>query len=151
MSTNEHLTSLRATLQNLSGACDLLHATLTAEKQAISSRDLTALARCGEEKQAQLQEVESLETQRTKLIESLGWNERERYPNEQLAQAWQEVLTRLQACQDANEVNGAILRNQQQQIQKTLDIVAGKDAPSSTYQADGTATHRANNSPIAKA
>lgn len=151
MTSNEHLLTLRTVLQQLHGACERLLQILQAETEAINQRDLNALTSCGETKQAQLQTVESLETQRCQALALLGWQDGAEYPDSALTALWQAVLEQLRSCQDANEVNGALLRNQQDLVQKTLDIMSGGNGPATLYQADGTAAITANKLPIAKA
>ena len=151
MTSPEHLLPLRTVLLELHAACERLLQILQAETEAISKRDLSALTSCGENKQAQLQAVEALETQRRQALLQLGWQDGAEFPDASLNELWQAVLQQLQQCQNANEVNGALLRNQQDLVQKTLDIMSGGNGPATLYQADGTATRSASKLPIAKA
>ncbi len=155
MSSAQAIATLHSVLQHvleqLHDACQQLRQTLEAETDAISHRDLDALTRCGETKKAQLQAVEALDAQRQQTLTQLGWSDSSELNDASLNKLWQTVLTQLQSCQDANEVNGALLRHQQDTVQKTLAIMSGGNGPATLYQADGKASHSANNLPIAKA
>ena len=66
------------------------------------------------------------------------------------------MLEALRNCQEANEVNGAIVRTHQTQTQRALDLLAGRDSGQTLYEASGYETGRvqaarANSGEISKA
>ena len=143
--------SLAAVLEQLVSTVTALGQTLHEEADAIVSRNTSALARCNTAKQTQLSAIDALDHQRRTLLSKLGWEETSDFPEPRLNQIWQALLIQLQTCQDANQANGVMLDTQRMHTQKTLDLIAGNNAETQVYQADGSASQHATKQPFAKA
>jgi len=145
------LAQLRTLLRRLQQACTTLQDTLNAEGDAIRKRDMPALMDCGESKQRQLAELETLKQQRRDCLAALGWAEDNPLPDAAAAELWRETLKSLESCQEINQVNGTMLQIQHSQIEKVLHLVAGAEGSSGLYQADGLTNRMTARAPIAKA
>lgn len=143
--------SLRAVLQELLSCARALNETLLAERTALSEHNLNTLNRHTEAKKDHLLRLEALELQRRQLHNTLGVEPDRELIVPGLDALWEAVRTTLRACQEANEVNGAIVRSHHRQTQRALDLLAGRDGATSIYAADGLPASRTLSEEIAKA
>ncbi|MGE0623954.1 MAG: flagella synthesis protein FlgN [Pseudomonadales bacterium] len=151
MNEGAHAQSLRAVLQELLTCAQALEKTLLAERTALSEHNLNTLNRHTEAKKDHLLRLEALELQRRQLLNSLGVSPGQDLILPGLDALWQAVRTALRACQEANEVNGAIVRTHHRQTQRALDLLAGRDGAESVYAANGLPASRSLSEEIAKA
>ena len=151
MNEGAHAQSLRAVLQELLVCAAALNETLLAERQALSEHNLNTLNRHTEAKKDHLLRLEVLELQRRQLLNALGVAPGADLIVPGLDSLWQEVRATLKRCQEANEVNGAIVRTHHRQTQRALDLLAGRDGAETVYAADGLPASRSLSEEIAKA
>ena len=142
---------LQAVLEDQLETSRALREILTMEQRAIADRDYDALNQCGEDKQTQLMRLESLEVERRQFFEAMNVDVKSDPEDAVLADLWHSVLDMLAGCQKANEVNGAMVRTQSTQIQRALDLLAGREGPNAVYEANGMATTGSSPRTIAKA
>lgn len=143
--------SLRAVLEELLSCTRNLHTTLLAERDALTEHNLNSLNSHTDAKKDYLVRIEALEVQRRQLLNTLGFDPSQDAIVPELESLWESVLGELRRCQEANEVNGAIVRTHQTQTQRTLDLLAGRDGGQTVYEADGLPAARLNSGEIAKA
>lgn len=151
MTTGAHTQSLRAVLEELLECTRNLHNTLLAERTALAEHNLSTLNAHTDNKKDHLLRLEALEIQRRSLLNSLGFDPNTDAIVPELESLWQKVLEALRNCQEANEVNGAIVRTHQAQTQRALDLLAGRDGQQSVYEANGMPANRLSSGEIAKA
>lgn len=147
--------TLRDVLDDLLNCSRALHETLDAERDALTEHNLNSLNQHTEVKKELLIRLEALEVQRRQILNNSAVG----LPSKQgqdliipeLEALWQVILTELRECQDANEINGSILRTHHSQTQHALDLLAGRDRREMIYEADGLPAARADSGEIAKA
>lgn len=111
-----------------------LNTCLARERESLLGRDPDTLAACVETKRTHMAQLEALDAKRTHLFNELGYTDGPHDAN--TSRVWQALLDELQACQTANETNGAVVRLQSSHVQKALDTLTGTDA-TPTYAANG--------------
>jgi len=124
-----------------------LETALAGERAALEGRDAAALDEAGAHKQEHLSRLETLDSQRRRLLADRGYPGAsggveallaECTPSHPLSALWQELAAAAERCRDANTTNGAIVHLRQRQIARALDVLRG--APGNTapvYEADG--------------
>ena len=143
--------ALRHILNDLLDCSRSLQRTLLAERDSLTEHNLNTLNRHAEEKKDTLVHLEALEVQRRQILNGLGLDTKHESIVPELEDLWQLVLEALRDCQDANEVNGAIVRTHHAQTQRALDLLAGRDSRQTVYQSDGLSSASARSEEIAKA
>ena len=151
MASGADVQSLRTVLEELLVSSRALQDTLIQEREALTEHNLSSLNQHTETKKNQLVTLEALELKRRQLLKELGFDPMTDVIVPELEALWQEVLTALRACQEGNEVNGAIVRTHQTQTQRALDLLAGRDTRQNVYAADGLPASRLRSDEIAKA
>lgn len=151
MAASADLQSLRTVLEELLACSRALKETLTLEREALTEHNLSSLNQHTETKKSQLVTLEALELKRRQLLKHMGFDPLADVIVPGLEGLWQEVLAALRACQEDNEVNGAIVRTHQTQTQRALDLLAGRDTRQDVYAADGLPAARLRSDEIAKA
>ncbi len=151
MSEGAHPQSLRAVLEALLQCSRALKDTLLAERAALADHNLNTLTQHSEAKKDLLIRLEALELQRRQQLKGLGLDFAQDPIVPGLEALWQSVLESLRECQEANEVNGAMVRTHQNHTQRALDLLAGRDARQSVYSADGLPATPGLHGEIAKA
>jgi flagella synthesis protein FlgN len=147
---------LRHVLEELLECSIRLQDTLIAERDALTQHNLNTLNAHTEAKKDLLVRLEALEVQRRAQLKQLGFDPNQDAIVPELSSLWQQVLEALRGCQEANEVNGAIVRTHQTQTQRALDLLAGRDSDQTLYEASGyqetrVPAARANSGEISKA
>ena len=151
MSQGASLQPLRDVLTELLECSRRLHDTLLAERESLTQHNLNTLNAHTEAKKDLLLRLEALELQRRAQLNQLGFDPGQDAIVPELESLWQRVLEALRICQEANEVNGAILRTHQTQTQRALDLLAGRDSSQTTYEASGYQAARPRSGEISKA
>ncbi len=151
MNPGARLQPLRAVIEELLDCAERLHQTLLDEREALTRHNLNTLNAHTEEKKDLLLHLEALEMQRRAQLNQLGFDAAQDALVPELETLWQRVLDALRRAQEANEVNGAIVRTHQTQTQRALDLLAGRDGEQTLYQADGYQSSRLKSGEIAKA
>ena len=147
---------LRHVLEELLECSTRLQDALIAERDALTQHNLNTLNAHTEAKKDLLIRLEALEVQRRAQLIQLGFDPSQDAIVPELESLWQQVLEALRGCQEANEVNGAIVRTHQTQTQRALDLLAGRDSDQTLYEASGyqqtrVQAARANSGEISKA
>ena len=135
------MTDARTSLVAIKDALDRLSTALDAEHRAILGRDFPALERSAETKTALLEELHDLSLAREA--------DATEHPVAETATLRIEIEAALQACQRANEINGAMVAAQHIQTQRALATVT-RDMDV-TYGADGHAVEHVPGQTISKA
>jgi len=151
MSQGAPLQPLRDVLEELLDCSTRLQQTLLAEREALTRHNLNTLNAHTEAKKELLVHLEALELQRRTQMNQLGFDPSQDAIVPELESLWQQVLAALRNCQEANEVNGAILRTHQTQTQRALDLLAGRDSDQTLYEASGYQATRLKPGEISKA
>jgi flagella synthesis protein FlgN len=127
-------------------ACRNLLQLLNQEREALKSRDLTALEDVIQSKSANLLHLEQSAKQRSTWIAGkvnpnnpaeAAWQTLLRSHAPHVQKNWDELRELLQECQEQNEINGKLLARNQQVFSRLLDIVRGKDENGPLYTAKG--------------
>lgn len=125
---SEHLSILASEILLL----EQLNATLAAEKDAISARDIESLRSNGEAKRQAIESISLLEQRRRELTAARSIPETER---EQARVGDVRRLTRL--CSEQNSGNDALLRAERRFVDSLLNLLrGGSRASSDVYGAD---------------
>lgn len=143
--------TLRSLLDELLICTGSLRQILTAERRALADHRVNALNDHTEAKQECLAQLEALEVRRRALLQGMGLDPAQELILPELDALWQVILAELRECQDANEVNGAIVRAHQVQTQHTLDLLTGRDGRQTGYDAHGQPTGGHGSEEIARA
>lgn len=143
--------SLRELLNALLSCSRALNHTLTAEREALSRHNLNSLNQHTEAKKELLLRLEAMEVRRRQILNDVGLDPGGDLPVPELDALWQSIIDELRACQEANEINGSILRRHQAQTERALDLLAGRDRREGVYRADGQPATRSESAEIAKA
>lgn len=151
MSQGAPLQPLRDVLEELLECSARLKATLLAEREALTQHNLNTLNAHTEVKKDLLVRLEALEVRRRAQMNQLGFDPSQETIVPELESLWQQVLNALRDCQEANEVNGAIVRTHQTQTQRALDLLAGRDSAQTLYEANGYQAGRLKSGEISKA
>ncbi len=136
---------------------DLLHAeydcagklqTLLAEEAtALTKRDADALEQLVLDKNALLQQLETLQHSKQAVLSRAGYGHTAAdietcldWCDErgQLQRGWQLLLERLAHCQHANRINGATLESSRRYAQQALSLLRGAAIPVSLYDPNGS-------------
>lgn len=126
-----------------------LLAILSAETEALISRDLEALEHLVGSKHDLMQRFEALELRKQQLLEQSGFGSASQgieacldWCDErgQLQRGWRLLLDRLAHCQQHNRSNGATLDSSRRFAQQALSILRGESAPVSLYNPTGASS-----------
>ena len=151
------ITLLNETLTHTQG----LKRQLEAEATALAANDLANLESAVAAKNASVQELELLELQRQRLLETAGFSGN-RYgteaciewcdENHDVARLWQKLLEEARTCQRQNRVNGMLVQFSRRNVQQLLDILRGQPQAGRLYDPSGdTATCAESSRALAKA
>lgn len=151
MSHGAPLQPLREILEELLDCSTRLQKTLLAEREALTQHNLNTLNAHTEAKKDLLVHLEALEVGRRAQMNQLGFDPSQEAIVPELESLWQTVLEALRECQEANEVNGAIVRTHQTQTQRALDLLAGRDSDQTLYESSGYQSGRLKSGEISKA
>ena len=139
---------LTALLDEAGDAAARLQEALAAERQALTDRNTETLAAAGELKLAQLTRLQAFEAQRQRLVAEVELDENPSFDavlewcdDPALTERWETVRDQVRNCQEANDVNGALVRRQRDLVQRTLDVLDGGVTSDPLYDPNGT-THR---------
>ncbi len=123
--------ALQAVLGEMQQALNQLALALDAERTAVHALDSSALDSAGASKQALLQRLEQLDTERQHLL-------REAPPaTPALAAAWPRVVQSLRACQQLNQRNGSAVNQRLVQVREALSILTGHAGEGGLYDRAG--------------
>jgi len=131
--------------EEIEGGRHLL-AALEAERNALGSGDSASLDETGTHKQAAFQRLLQLERERSDLCEALGYEDDQEgmqqliasyNPGPDLMNKWKQLLEVMQACRQANEVNGKVVHLKRQQVQRGLELLRGHVVKDSLYGPSG--------------
>ncbi len=145
------MSDIESLLRSLLESSRALKDTLAKEHEALLSANLSTLSTHSERKKNQLIELEALELNRRRYLEVNDWESIEASGSQPLVDLWSQVLEELRACQEANEINGAIVRAHQARTQKALDLLAGRGLTPAEYSPDGLADAKYLSEEIARA
>ena len=151
MTQGAPLQPLRDVLEELLDCSSQLQDTLLAERESLTQHNLNTLNAQTQAKKDLLVRLEALEVQRRTQLNQLGFDPSQEAIVPELEALWQRVLEALRNCQEANEVNGAIVRTHQTQTQRALDLLAGRDSDQTLYERSGYQAARLNSGEISKA
>ncbi len=124
----------------------LLLECLESERTALIERDLDALEVTTQRKLDCSLQLEQLETRRSSLVESLGF---ENTPDGllscfnalpcagRLTALWQQILANIESSRSTNLGNGSILESGRQHVEQALCILRGEAGTPSIYAQDG--------------
>lgn len=140
--------TLNSLLEREAEAAERLHGVLEREYAALKRRDGKSLDAVVKEKQASIEALQALGTERTRLLEAAtGKADKESFEallaeldagSGQLAQAWDRVRSHLDACQHQNQLNGRLIEPSRRQAQEALAILIGQERNTSqTYDQKG--------------
>ncbi len=119
---------------------------LDAERTALLERDTEALENTTRQKFDCSKQLEELETRRSSLVESLGFeNTRDSLPRcfkslpcaNRLMQLWTQILDNIESCKTSNLTNGGILESGRQHVEQALGILRGQAGAPAVYAQDG--------------
>lgn len=137
MNTGAKSHNLRAVLEELLECSQALREALLAERTALAEHNLDTLNQHSDAKKELLLRLEALELQRRQHLNHVGLDHTQDPIVPGLESLWQAVLDTLRGCQEANEVNGTMVRIHQNHTQRALDLLAGRDTRQSVYSEDG--------------
>ena len=138
--------AMRPLLEEALGAGQHLLTILDDERRALGAGDNDAMERTGADKQASLTRLEDLERRRAnicrehgKAVEAkhMGDHTREADPTGQLADEWETLRSIMRQCQDANNINGHVLRLRRQHVARALAVLRGEDPGERLYGPHG--------------
>lgn len=110
---------------------------LEREAVVLAERDVQSLVDVLQQKQRQVEQVESLEHQRQQRCDKLGLSVQDLPKGH--TPAWQQVLELARQCQQKNRDNHALLVANQRYVDEALRILAANgEAVSPAYTASGT-------------
>lgn len=159
MDQKHYRSKLTDLLQSETGCAKQLLVALGKEREALISRDPDALSQTADHKQAQMVELEKLETIRLGLQkagapnlshtfnEFLNWCD----PEAKLEQKWADLLTIIEDCKKTNETNGAMVHTQHKQVQSALGLLCGISNDDTVYDSSGNTRRDDPGRPLAKA
>lgn len=143
----------RAVAEQGSAAALLLEA-LESERQALAGRDSQAVADAAGRKQTALASIESLERERRRLTQALGYGVSAEdmtqliaritveFPNAravaELSAAWSSLGRTLRRCRDINATNGRVVASLQRRVQQALNLLRGGRGEVATYGRTGS-------------
>lgn len=143
-------------------AVERLNRLLTAEYDALKSRDLTGLEQVVAEKQGCLDHLRGLITHRLNDLKTLGVSADaqglaaylETLPAPERAKAgeiWAALTQATEQVHRQNEVNGTVIAASRSHIERTLAILRGRDSLDFLYDQDTRKVFGGSGQPIAKA
>lgn len=134
-------------------AAQALTLLLSRERTLLTGEDAAAVEAAAAEKATLLNRIESLETDRRRVLAIAGhgataaeMNRISRAPaggapasalQLQVGERWQRLIDLMQQCREANEVNGAIVGLKQRQIRQLLNILRTGREDDLTYGRGG--------------
>jgi len=153
---------LRALLAQDSTNLDKLQALLEQERQALETRQHDQLPALIEAKTQALDALAETAALRRQWLHAAGISPNQKhwrqwltdYPQgAELANAWQDITERMDACRQLNEINGKIMSRAQQALGRLLGLLRGQEARTNTqlYDERGQASGRGNSQTLVKA
>jgi flagella synthesis protein FlgN len=136
--------ALSAVLDDMQRALAELADALASERTALLAADVPAIDAAGARKQALMQTLEQLDTERQQLATTA--------PRSAAAQQarWQELLGRLRECRDLNQRNGGIVQQRLGSVRRALAILTGQDSETGIYGRSGAMHARARSNTLAE-
>lgn len=119
---------------------------LERERDALRDGDSVLLDEAGTEKQSASSELQRLERERSDLSQAFGYGPDQAGMENLIASCdiesalksrWIELLALWEKCQHANDVNGRVVRQRRQQVQRALDLLRGSAAENALYGPSG--------------
>lgn len=159
MSTAAELTRTLATVaEEIATAAKRLLAQLETERSALISGDATTIDLVTAKKQALLQQIETLESERRHLLSYIGEGtyqlpfamERELAQYKGAAQQWRDTVATLARCQQLNEANGSLVELRMRHVRQALDLVMGVPSRTELYGPQGEPANLRKSHPLAK-
>lgn len=136
--------ALRAVIAEMRGGVDILHEILLDERAALDSGDAIALDKASHAKQARLELIENLDSERRQLADAAGGDDASR-------DGWKEFVTALALCQQLNEINGRIVGQRMVQVRQALSLLTGGASDGELYGPGGRARASLRSSTLAQA
>ena len=144
MSRAQSRTQLEQLLDEEIQSSSRLLAALERERDALRAGDMAALDEAGTQKHSASSELQRLEAERSDLCRTFGHGQpaMEQFiascdSESVLMDRWRQLLDIWQVCQRANDVNGRVVRQRRQQVQRALDLLRGDAAENSLYGPSG--------------
>jgi flagellar biosynthesis protein FlgN len=135
--------ALSAVLDDMQRALAELADALASERAALLAADVPAIDAAGARKQALMQALEQLDTERQQLAATA--------PRSAAQQArWQELLGTLRECRDLNQRNGGIVQQRLGSVRRALAILTGQDSETGIYGRSGAMHARARSNTLAE-
>ena len=135
--------ALSAVLDDMQRALAELAGALASERAALLAADVPAIDAAGARKQALMQTLEQLDTERQQLAATA--------PRSAAQQArWQELLGTLRECRDLNQRNGGIVQQRLGSVRRALAILTGQDSETGIYGRSGAMHARARSNTLAE-
>ena len=148
--------------QQISGdikACEALLELLNKEQQALKTREAETLEAIIKDKAIHLSLLEQSAATRQQWSEMQGvagnadaWKtmlEDSKQPK--LSESWQQLKALMQACRDANEINGKLLTRSEEIFTRVSGILRGQNQRVSLYGASGRTTGGTNSQKVGEA
>lgn len=144
--------ALEELLPALLDRCERLRSVLGEEQQHIGRRDARGLEALARDKLTLLEEIETLNARRRRLVTEAGWSDDSAGMESLLADRadrdllslWRQALALLRQGQAMNEASGTIIRRSLAENQRLLELLHGQDnvtppayGPSGTTAARG--------------
>lgn len=117
-------------------ALDDLHDILMRELTALKNRDTESVFSISEEKNAMLNKIIEIDSERSLHIEGNSHENSVTFTNE-ITLLNSEIENTLNKCKQQNSINGGIIEMSQLFNEKMLDIISGNSEKPSTYSATG--------------
>ncbi len=154
-------TALSSSMGQAIELLESLNTLLIAERTALKERDTANIQTVLEQKTSLLKQLEENATARSQLLVSNGFDGDETGMNNYLAslpanaaslnQQWQLLKDQLQACKEANQINGAIVHRSKSQIETLLNILRGQSGQQKIYDDAGKSSAVGGGHSLAKA
>ena len=153
---------LRALLAQDSANLDKLQALLEEERQALETRQHDQLPTLIDAKTQALDALAETAALRRHWLRAAGMSPDQRhwqqwlknYPQgANLADAWQDITERMDACRQLNEINGKVMGRAQQALGRLLGLLRGQEARTHTqlYDQRGQASGKGDSQTLVKA
>lgn len=123
--------ALASVLDDMQRAADQLLTVLDAERRALDSADAEALDQAGTQKQALMQQLEQLDTERRLL------HREQPARHAMLESEWQRVVQSLRQCHALNQRNGSFVSQRLTQVRQALAVLTGHPGENELYGRSG--------------
>ena len=123
--------AVQAVLSDMQQALSQLALVLDAERTAVHAYDSAALDSAGSSKQALMQHLEQLDTERQQLLREMP-----RLTPAYTA-VWPQIVKSMRTCQQLNQRNGSAVNQQLVQVREALSTLTGHAGEGSLYGRGG--------------